>query len=383
MNKTNLATIFISILASLVLIEIGLRLMGISYPEFNQLDFRYGWSPRPGIHGTYAGESRTIMKINRAGFRDSDHVVEKPAGVLRIAVLGDSFTEAREVALEDTFWKVMESKLAPCLKAKDIRPEVLSFGVNGYGTAQELLVLQEKVWQYDPDVVVLAFFTGNDIWNNSRQLDGHKDRPYFTLEDGSLVLDDSNGKTFRFMAKKYWADIKHGLFNSLRFIQVARQAYVKAKTKRRHKDVSATEQLNAGLNPDLYLPPETPAWQDGWAVSEEMIREMSRLSKSHGAEFWLVTLSNPVQIFPDRTMRESAARSIGTIDLLYPDRRLREMAKKEEIPVITLAETLGEYALENDVQLHGNEVIIGGHWNMLGHRIGGEIIAKSLCAALQ
>ena len=277
----------------------------------------------------------------------------------------------------------MESKLATCLTARDIRPEVISFGVNGYGTAQELLVLQDKVWQYDPDVVVLAFFTGNDIWNNSRRLDGHKDRPYFILEDGRLVLDDSNGKTSRFMAKKYWADIKHGLFNNLRFIQVGRQAYVKAKSRRRHKQVGITEQLNAGLNPDLYLPPKDPAWQDGWAVSEEMIREMNRLSKSHGVEFWLVTLSNPAQVFPDTAMREDAARSIGVADLLYPDRRLREMAKGEEIPVITLAESLGEYARDNGVQLHGNEVIIGGHWNRLGHRIGGEIIAENLCAALR
>ena len=80
--------------------------------------------------------------------------------MLRIAILGDSFTEGREVGLAETFWKVMEAKVAACLPDNANAVEALGFGVNGYGTAQEYLVLETSVWAYDPDIVLLAVFTG-------------------------------------------------------------------------------------------------------------------------------------------------------------------------------------------------------------------------------
>ena len=118
--------------------------------------------------------------------------------MLRIAILGDSFTEGREVGLAETFWKVMEAKVAACLPDNANAVEALGFGVNGYGTAQEYLVLETSVWAYDPDIVLLAVFTGNDVWNNSRDLDGHEYRPYYVFREGALELDDSNQRATRF-----------------------------------------------------------------------------------------------------------------------------------------------------------------------------------------
>ena len=56
--------------------------------------------------------------------------------------------------------------------------------MSNYGTAQELLTLRQCVWRYDPDLVLLAFFTGNDVWDNSRALKNDPEVPYFSLEDG-------------------------------------------------------------------------------------------------------------------------------------------------------------------------------------------------------
>ncbi|MBV28575.1 MAG: G-D-S-L family lipolytic protein, partial [Rhodospirillaceae bacterium] len=162
MNRAILFTLFFSLLLAIGVAEVALRIANISYPEFNRLDSRLGWTPRPGVEGIYAFEGRTYLRINSQGFRDVDHEVAKPEGVLRVAVLGDSFTEAREVPLPDTYWKVMEREFSACLAASGRRAEVLGFAVNGYGTAQQLMVLEDSVWRYEPDLVVLAFFTGND-----------------------------------------------------------------------------------------------------------------------------------------------------------------------------------------------------------------------------
>ncbi|MEQ8192872.1 MAG: hypothetical protein RIB59_00140, partial [Rhodospirillales bacterium] len=107
----NSLLVLASLAAAVLIGEIGLRVAGIAYPEFNRLDSEFGWSPRPNTEGFHALEGRARNKINNEGFRDIDHDVAKPPKTFRIAVLGDSFAEGREVPLEQVFWKVMERKL--------------------------------------------------------------------------------------------------------------------------------------------------------------------------------------------------------------------------------------------------------------------------------
>ncbi len=64
----------------------------------------------------------------------------------------------------------------------------MNFGCDGYGTAQELITLRQRVWRYAPDVVVLAVFTGNDIRNNSVILEGDKRRPVQIFNGSKLSL---------------------------------------------------------------------------------------------------------------------------------------------------------------------------------------------------
>ena len=68
---------------------------------------------------------------------------------------------------------------------------MINFGVSGYGTAQELLTLRHYVWDYSPDIVLMAFLPGNDVRNNSKELEPEKLRPFFRLRDGELELDRS------------------------------------------------------------------------------------------------------------------------------------------------------------------------------------------------
>ena len=61
------------------------------------------------------------------------------------------------------------SALADLLAPRGV--EVLNLGVGGYGTAQQLLTLEEDGLRYRPDLVVLGFFLGNDVQNNSRAIE--------------------------------------------------------------------------------------------------------------------------------------------------------------------------------------------------------------------
>jgi hypothetical protein len=73
----------------------------------------------------------------------------------------------------------------------------------------------------------------------------------------------------------------------------------------------------------------------------------------------------------------------GINDLLYPDRRIKLLGKKENIEILLLAPIFQEYAQRKHVFLHGaiNSDPTGlGHWNINGHKLAGEIIAKYLCS---
>ncbi len=151
----------------LLLAETLLRLAGIAAPSAYQPDLILGSRLKPNYTGWNTKEGTVFYRTNHAGFRDREHAEAKPANTVRIAVLGDSYCEAVQVELEDTFWAVCERKLNECEPLADKQIEVLNSGVSGYGTAQELLTLRHHLWQYDPDIIVLAFLTGNDIRNNS------------------------------------------------------------------------------------------------------------------------------------------------------------------------------------------------------------------------
>ena len=45
---------------------------------------------------------------------------------------------------------------------------MINLGVGGFGTLQELLVLEQEGLRFDPDLVILAFYFGNDVANNSK-----------------------------------------------------------------------------------------------------------------------------------------------------------------------------------------------------------------------
>jgi len=107
----------------------------------------------------------TIQTINSGGFRGREYSIEKPSGVYRIVVLGDSLTFGQGVNDNETFPYYLEELLnKKNISAK--RFEVLNFGVPGYNTLQEVEAFKVKALKYSPDLVIIAHVS-NDIENVS------------------------------------------------------------------------------------------------------------------------------------------------------------------------------------------------------------------------
>jgi lysophospholipase L1-like esterase len=413
-RRAKLLLMFGSILLGLAIVEVGLRIVGYSYPQFYVPDEHRGYALRPGMEGWYRKEGEAYVRINSDGLRDREHAKAKPANALRIAVLGDSYTEAFQVAFEDSFCAVLERKLRECpgLAGRDV--EVINFGVSGYGTAQELITLRNNVWQYAPDVVLLTVTTSNDISENVRALKKADEIPYFVWRDGKLVEDDSFLQTRTFRLRNSALN-RFGCWfrDRLRVIQAINQAHhvIKAYlTTRRSMNTEANQsqrpRLSASQNQSqnranqtqdgvaaaeelgvdnvVYREPGDAIWKDAWRTTEGLIAMMRDEVQSKGAKFFVLTLSNGIQVWPYHEGRDAFLQRIGARDIFYPDNRIREFCERQRIPVACLAPAMQRYVEEKRVFLHGLGKNIGsGHWNVLGNRVAGELAAAELCKQLQ
>ncbi len=368
----------------IALAEGMLRLLGVAYPPFYREAAIVGNTHMPGAAGWWTEEGETFVRINSDGLRDREHTFAKPPGTLRIAVLGDSYAEAFQVPLEQTFWATLERELSECAGLEGRKVEVINFGVSGYGTAQELLALRHKAWRYDPDLVLLAFLTGNDVRNNSRALQGGN-RPYFYRQDGTLRLDRryTEKRSYRVgtSAVGRACDAVH-LHSRLWQVGAAlRKAWKRRAKLARASPATASARGELGLDDRVYTAPTDPDWQEAWQVTEDLIRQMDGEVRERGARLAVVTLSNSSQVHPDPAERERFAQAVGADDLYYPDRRIEALAHAESIPFLMLAPPLRAWAERYGTCVHGfdNAVPCGGHWNEHGHRVAGEAIAAALC----
>lgn len=155
-----------------LLAELAVRLLGLA-PEVAPVErgrFRLSDNPvlvyEPIPHTAPAGSAEGddaffeyAEESNSLGFRDREHPVDAPAGSTRIAILGDSITAGWGIeSAADAFPALVEAGL----RERGLAVDLMSLGVSGYNTTQEVELLRAKILPYQPDLVVVAFCL-NDI----------------------------------------------------------------------------------------------------------------------------------------------------------------------------------------------------------------------------
>ncbi|MBE9194045.1 SGNH/GDSL hydrolase family protein [Synechocystis sp. LEGE 06083] len=370
---------------AVVVAEVALRLIGVSYPSFYQVDPQRGHSLIPNFTARWIHEGNGLVRINADGLRDRHYEKDKPADAYRIVVLGDSFSEAIQVNEDETYWSAIEKNLASCAGLTGKTVEVINFGVGDYGTAQEYLTLRHHAIEYQPDLVLLQIFTGNDIVNNSRQLSpGDRLAPFWEEMEGKWQMKLDFRETTAYQRRDSAPRrLLYGLINRVRLLQVLNEAKRQWVTQR---TLTTQQQANTDIIPaldfevNLYREPTDPAWEQAWAATESLITATSQLSREEKADFLAVVISNPPQVYPDRQVREQL-KQLGAENLFYPDQRLAQLGQKENFAVLTLAATMQQKADAEQSYWHGfdNTIPGVGHWNIQGHQLAGQLIGDRLC----
>ena len=362
-------------------LELFLRATGFSSPVWYQSDPVLGWTLRPGASGWYNREGRALVQVNSAGQRDREHALQKPAGVYRIAVLGDAYAEAMQVPMESTYWAQLPGLLGSCGFQQGKRIEVLNFGVRDYGTAQIYLTLERTAIRYAPDLVLLQF--DHDVRDNSPALDPIRDRPFFRLEaDGGLRLETPANPGQSYVGRSSPArDLYRSLLERSRALQFARERIQVRFTGVAHaKSENGNE---AGLDLPLLAPPRSASWDEAWRVTEALIAKAGEIASQHGAAMAVFTVPFAMEAHPDAARRQRLQAKYGVADFTYSERRVVAFAREKGMLGIMLGPAMQARAVASGAPLYGfeNRELGFGHWNQLGHRAAAEIIARELCTS--
>ena len=365
-----------SVLVALVVCEISLRILNVSYPVFDDYDATRGFRLRPGKQGWYRAEGEAYLSINSLGYRDREHDRAKPENTFRVAVLGDLFAEARQVPLEQTFWHRLGDHLAACDFASGKKIEMLNFGTGGYNTSQEYLTLQKDVLAFSPDIVLLTLFAGNDIeanWRKPKEEGVWRIRaPTYRIEDGELVMDSD-------LRPSPLQRLLYQAVHYSRLIELANEARrrIRARTWRS----SEPNEIEAGLDASVFMPPATTQWHEAWLVTEALLASMNTIARDRGAQFMVVTVPSATEVDPMRERRRQTELRLGIDDFFYPDRKIAEMGTRLGFQVFPLTKELQEIAERREVYMHGfkNTRVGFGHLNEQGHRFVAEVLANKLC----
>ncbi|MDF2439546.1 MAG: hypothetical protein JWN98_530 [Abditibacteriota bacterium] len=148
----------VALVISVALCE-GLLRVFIAAPAPYEHNPRLGWLPKPNSYALSAWEGRAVCRYNELGFRD-DTIEAPQAKQLRVLCLGDSYTEATQMPVEQTYPR----RLQDSLRQAGLGPSTRVFNGGRNGTSPLMAVGLAKEYQavFQPDWVVLLV---RDQWS--------------------------------------------------------------------------------------------------------------------------------------------------------------------------------------------------------------------------
>ncbi|MCC6179158.1 MAG: SGNH/GDSL hydrolase family protein [Chloroflexi bacterium] len=378
-----LGVLLATVLLFLVALEVSLRLFGPILPgnytsgAYLERHPVYGFFHVPGYDGwQHSSEYFARVHFNRLGLRDRRESYDKPPGTFRILLLGDSFMEGVQVEQQQTTAALLEASLRR--ERPDLNVEVVNAGVAGWGTGIEYLYFDHEGYRFQPDLVLVGFFIGNDLHDNYYKLQLEGDdldqavKPYFKLApDGGLERKDPPPAPPR----------PGGLVTALRACC-------------RLWNVVETGAINRLSNPQANVPlfaagplaPHTRAmyekepsgeWAEGWEITARLFDRLKARADEMGASLAAFVIPDSPQLSDDdwETMVQGRRLRDGRLDLAAPNQQLARIAEREGFLLLDLLPTL---RAESGGDWKRFYFQTDQHWNQAGHTLAARELTRFL-----
>lgn len=289
--KLRLALIFGSLVFALVMAEFGLRMVGAYSPASLHLS-----PPNAAMRDVETNWDITYYS-NSQGLRDEEYSAAKPAGTIRVVVIGDSFTFGQGCQRGEIFPDVLEARL----NAAGHHAQVINVSHVGIGPESYFVLLQSVALKYRPDVVVLNTF-GNDA-SEVRQ-SPLPNRMVKSLSHSSPLFVLLRALRYRTSAQAqgdFWTTVEAQAKD-----KSAAGATRLANFRKEHG--SAPNNLVAALVSD---PEEVARWIDtpvdgaGWSQFQDYVGAMASICRTHGIKFVIGIIPDGAQVDPHQlSMRQ-------------------------------------------------------------------------------
>ena len=222
--------------------------------------------------------------------------------------------------------------------------------------------LKEKGLKFNPDVLLLGFFVGNDIDDvGSNDLVGDDKGLPKKIVSNNFYIDENNR-----LRAKYNSSIDHNesiLYKIKLFLNYNLHSYIFLKDKLRPiyskltKDESILENSIYGnkYGEDLELL---------WEKTQNILLEMNSIMKNQGKDFIIVLIPKREQFYEEKD---------DTYNFSNPNQKLINFGRDNGIPIIDLLPYFKQHP--NNFNLYFKK---DGHWNSGGHKFAAEKIYEEL-----
>jgi hypothetical protein len=289
------------------------------------------------------GEFDVEYRYNADGMHDREHALEKPEGVYRILVLGDSFVEAQHLDLRDHFG----TRLEGLLSAPQRPVEAILAGRSGFGSIEQHLVLRHFGLARRPDLVIQCFFM-NDVGDDAEVAEDVEWGP-----DGAPLRLRPTA-----FESRLWLWLRD---RGQRIPFVRRLELVRRDTP---GEIDPFLVVRAGG-----LVGNAAEWERTLAS----LAHSARLSREAGADYLLVVIPLGQQVDPQLAGAASEAWRLESGGLTRaPQERLLRFGRERGIQVLDLTPALEGRAHEGLYFRHD------GHWTPRGNAVAAEAIAQHL-----
>jgi hypothetical protein len=365
-----------SILVGFLLLELAVRLV-----EPREVIREFFERPDPVLHHKFLPGARGRHKtpefdaayvINSLGLRDREISRDKPAGMSRILMLGDSFTEGNGVDQKETFSSRLQAMLNQAGFGK--RWQVINAGVGSYSPLLEYVYLKNGGLDLQPDLVILNFDLS----------DFYDDIQYTQLAEFDAKGDPVAVRADPEREKGSWAgEILVGFKDFLKrhartynFVRRRIGGYVEAA---RHK-----QNFSGDIRFDKYAmlrEAGEPQGDRAWTLSYKYLIKIRDLLKARGIDFWVTVYPYGLQVSPREWAggRRFWGFETGKVYSTRPQGLVEHFCRENDIPVINMCDDFKELSRTVYPLYYEND----GHWLPAGHQFVATLLYRALVPYLQ
>ncbi len=344
-----------------------------------------GYRLRPGPLA--AREERPDDHINAWGFRDREHTVEKAEGTFRLLGIGDSFVYG-VVPLEDNFLRVCEDRLNRQRSPGSESVEMILMGIGGYTPENELGLMRSQGLALSPDAVVLNFFVGNDVVGLAMPGVVYRGQLYYVGSSRPWLNIMRHSRIFLLAESTILTRLKARVIGEQSAARTREDSLapeetgsmVAAERGDAEQPVSPTYLHIQRKRLPVYLSHAPWRVERQWRQVEGILVDFDEVCRGAGVPWILHVIPSELQV--DERVRSEVLGRLGLspdeYDFDLPQRRLRAIADEhgftvhDPLPALRLLnDSRGRLYAPNDT-----------HWNTLGNRVAGELLADAVAAHL-